>query len=35
MNSKAMGERKCEDKQIKLCIIQTNYTHFQGRYGRL
>jgi hypothetical protein len=27
-----MGE--CEYKQIKFCIIQTNYKHSEGGYGR-
>jgi len=26
---------KCESTQRKICIAQTNYIHFQGRYGRL
>jgi hypothetical protein len=33
MNSKAMGE--CEDRQKEFCIVQIDYTHFQGGYGRL
>ncbi len=28
-----MGE--CKNKQKKSCIAQTDYKHFQGRYGRL
>ncbi len=27
----AMGKYK----QIKFCIVETNYKHFQGGYGRL
>jgi hypothetical protein len=33
MGSLVMGE--CKDKQRKFCIIETNYKHSEGRYGRL
>ncbi len=33
MGGMAMGE--CKDKQIKYCIVQTNYKHSKGGYGRL
>jgi hypothetical protein len=33
MGNLAMG--KCEDRQIKSCIIETNCKHFEGGYGRL
>jgi hypothetical protein len=33
MGGMVMG--KCEDRQRKFCIVQTDYTHFQGGYGRL
>ncbi len=33
MGDMAMGE--CQDRQRKACIVQTNYKHFQGKYGRL
>ncbi len=33
MGGMVMG--KCQDRQRKSCIIQTNCKHFQGGYGRL
>ncbi len=33
MGSMVMG--KCEDKQIKSCITETNYKYSKGGYGRL
>jgi len=33
MGGMAMGE--CKDKQIKYYIIQTNYKHSKGGYGRV
>ncbi len=33
MGGMAMGE--CKDRQIKYCIVQTNYKHSKGGYGRL
>ncbi len=33
MGDMVMG--KCQDRQRKFCIIETNYKHFQGGYGRL
>jgi hypothetical protein len=26
---------KCKNRQIKFCIVQTNYKHYEGGYGRL
>ncbi len=33
MGNLVMG--KCKDRQIKFCIVQTNYKHSEGGYGRL
>jgi hypothetical protein len=33
MGGMVMG--KCQDRQRKSCIIQTNCKHFQGGYGGL
>jgi hypothetical protein len=33
MGGLTMG--KCKDRQRKSCIIETNYKHFEGGYGRL
>jgi hypothetical protein len=30
-----MAMSKCEDRQIKFCISQTNYKHYEGGYGKL
>jgi hypothetical protein len=30
-----MAMSKCEYKQRKSCIVQTNYKYFQGGYGKL